>query len=133
MKKVISIVLAVALAGSFLLIDTKKAEAMNNESAAMLAGAIAIFGKPVLQTVAREILPASPAYAGSYAESYPRHTTVTQREIIYVEPERHYNRHYPPRGRAYERGWRDEWRRHEYWRGRHDARKAHRHGHDCDD
>lgn len=131
MKKVISIVLAVALAGSFLLIDTKKAEAMNNESAAMLAGAIAIFGKPVLQTVAREIMPASPAYAEYYGDSYPRHTRVTEREVIYVKPDRYYYYDYPPRSRAYERGWRDE-RRHDYWRGRHDARWEHRHDRHCD-
>ncbi|MEW5743915.1 MAG: hypothetical protein AB1805_00555 [Nitrospirota bacterium] len=126
MKTIVSFILVAVLACGFLFMGSAEAEAMNNESAAMLAGAIAIFGKPMLQAVVREISPAQPAYAASY----PSYTET--REIIYVTDDRPHHKHYRHRNKAYERGWRDEWRERAYERGRADARKRYRH-HDCDD
>ncbi len=118
MKRILTIIPVFILACSFMLAGNTRAEAMNNESAAMLAGAIAIFGKPVLQTIVREVTP-QPAYA--YNNSYSYAAYPARSEVVYVAPEP--ARCYKPRGRAYERGWRDERRRMEYQRGREDAKR----------
>ncbi len=55
MKKVVIGVLVIVTAFGFLSIKSDNAYAMNNESAAMLAGAIAIFGQPVMHAVVNEV------------------------------------------------------------------------------
>lgn len=125
MKKIVSIILTLVLACSFMFLGAPRAEAMNNESAAMLAGAIAIFGKPVLQTIVREITP-PPAQA--YTTTYSYQAYPARSEVVYVAPE--HPDCYKPHNRAYMRGWRDERRRLEYERGRGDARRHYYDDHD---
>lgn len=120
MKKVmLSVVIVVFAAGFF--VSGGEAEAMNNESAAMLAGAIAIFGRPVLQAVAGEIFPPAPAPAVIYTElpPYPAPAKVKRHN------HRKYYRYCDGRDEsAYERGWCEEWEKLEYRRGREDARES---------
>lgn len=128
MKKIITISMVLILACSFSLTGNLKAEAMNNESAAMLAGAIAIFGKPVLNAIGREIFYPAPYYDSSYyndsynSNYYSDYSTYyypNRTRIIYISPG--YSRHHRQGRDSYERGW-DRDRDHEYGysRGRHD-------------
>ena len=120
MKKAILAVLVLILTGGFLLAGTEKAEAMNNESAAMLAGAIVLFGGPILHAIAEDSYRPAPVYVDAYPSPY--YTTRT--EIIYERPayrkcDRRYRgyereRRYERRAYSHERG-RREWRRH--WDG----------------
>ncbi len=135
MKKLVSLTVIFMLAISFLIIGNTKAEAMNNESAAMLAGAIALFGKPVLNAIAQDVMypgqAYAPAYPAQYRYAYPATRYIERTEIIYVQPEhKRFCRH---RWGAYKRGYRDEWRHHEYRRGREDAHNDYRHHDDDDD
>lgn len=118
------------LTGIFLIIgllvstfNVKKAEAMNNESAALLAGAIALFGKPILQSIAGEVF-----YPEPVKTYYQRPATKVIYKKVYVIKHENDDCFRPclsPRN-AYERGWCDELRRierKEYRRGRRDARR----------
>lgn len=120
MKKFITITVIFMLAVSFLLAGNTKAEAMNNESAALLTAGIVLLGVPVMRAIAREVTYPQPAYV--YAAPPPRY--IERTKIIYVQP-RHkkHHRHWP---RGYARGYRDEWNFLEYRRGRHDAREDYR-------
>ncbi len=128
MKKIITISMVFILACSFLFIGNTKAEAMNNESAAMLAGAIAIFGKPVLNAIGREIFYPAPYYDNSYYgdsyysnyySDYPTSYYPARTTIIYTSPG--YSRHYRYGRDSYKRGWdRDCDHEYGYSRGRHD-------------
>ena len=111
MKKVSLVILIVVLAGGFLVMGNTRAEAMNNESAALLAGAIAVFGPPVLYAMSRGGYRSGPAYA----TSYPVRTRVVYEHRSYAPHQRHCGKE-----RAYERG-RDGMRR-GYLRGPHDGR-----------
>jgi hypothetical protein len=55
MKKILTISVCLIIVCSFLLIGNTRADAMNNESAAMLAGAIALFGRPILNSIANDV------------------------------------------------------------------------------
>ena len=127
MKKLITISMLLMLACSFLFIENTKAEAMNNESAAMLAGAIALFGRPVLNAISREVFYPAPYYDSSYygdsyySNYYPGYSTYypARTRIIYTSPG--YSRHYRHGRDSYERGWdRDYDHEYGYSRGRHD-------------
>jgi hypothetical protein len=112
MKKMLMVILVVALAGGFLIIGDTRAEAMNNESAALLAGAIAVFGPPLLYGMSGAYRP-GPAYAASY----PVRTEVVYEYRSHAPHERHCMKQ-----RGYERG-RHDGVRHGYLRGPHDGRR----------
>lgn len=102
----------------------RKAEAMNNESAALLAGAIALFGQPVLHAIAGEVF-----YPEPVRVYHERPAKVIYKKVYVIKHERDdedcYNPCYTPRN-PYEKGWCDEWRRlqrRDYRRGRRDARR----------
>lgn len=119
MKKTIAMVIAVAVLGLVIGGGVDRAEAMNNESAAMLAGAIAIFGPPILNAVAGEIFP--PPYPERQTIVHYRYSQPVKGSGIH---RRHRHRHDCDDYRdAYRRGWCDEQERQEYRRGRHDARR----------
>jgi hypothetical protein len=105
MKKLISISLSLVLAGGLLLTDNTKAEAMNNESAALLTASIVLLGIPVVHAITHDY--GRPANV--YTAPYPVHTTV-----VYTAPryERHH-RHDWKRSHGYGRGWREHRRGHE--------------------
>ena len=118
MRKTMAMGLVLIIALGFILIGHSDVQAMNNESAAMLAGAIAIFGKPILNAIGAEIF--YPTYT-----LYPLRTKVVYR----TAPAYKFAPCYRPRS-AYERGWCRERRRIqreqdrlEYQRGRDDARR----------
>ena len=116
-RRIVGLMLIIVLC--FSAIGTPKAEAMNNESAAMLAGAIAILGGPILRSITEHM-----DRPGVYEE--PVRTRIIYRAVPM------YRRHdpcYRPRT-AYERGWCTEMKRiqrereeYEYQRGRDDARR----------
>ena len=113
MKKLLSISLALILAGGFLMAENTKAEAMNEE-AALVAGAI-LLGPPFIwaMTHAPYYGPA-PVYGGAYyGNSYP-----IQNRVIYRAPRYGgYYGGYRGRGYGYERGWRERRDHREYRRG----------------
>ena len=104
MKKLISISLALVLAGGLLLTGNTKAEAMNNESAALLTASIVLLGIPVVHALTHDHV-----RHAVYAGPYPVQTTV-----VYTAP-RHerYNRQDWKRSHRYERGWSENRRGHE--------------------
>ena len=106
MKKIAAVFVITSLLCSFLLLGSGKAEAMNNESAALLAGAIVLFGPPILQAMTGGFY--YPAY-------YPAGTQVVLSGHGYGRYERH--------DRAYRRGRCDEQRRSDYRRWRRDERR----------
>lgn len=110
MKKLLSISIVFILACSLLLIGGTRADAMNNESAALLAGAIALFGPPVLNAMTAGAFYTTPVHYSSYPRAYYPVRT----EVIYAYPG--YRKCYS-HSSAYERGWREEWG-HKYQRGR---------------
>ncbi|RMG72540.1 MAG: hypothetical protein D6710_04625 [Nitrospirae bacterium] len=117
------IVSAIMVTLLFSAVGVKKAEAMNNESAALLAGAIVLFGKPILNAIAQDVFYPEPVRV--YHEK-PRR--VIYKKVYVIKHERDddcYKPCFGPRN-AYEKGWCDEWRRLErrdYRRGRRDARR----------
>ncbi len=108
----------------FSTVNVKKAEAMNNESAALLAGAIALFGKPILQSIAGDVF-----YPEPVKTYYTTPTRVIYKKVYVIKHEYDDEDCFKPclsPRNAYERGWCDELRRierKEYRRGRRDARR----------
>jgi len=125
MKKLMSITVVMMLTVTLLVVGNTNADAMNNESAALLTAGIVLFGIPVMNAIAQGGTYPEPAY--SYA-SPPRYIEKTK--IIYVQPK--YKKHRRHWGKAYERGYRQEWKRQQYRRGMRDARHDNRRGRDYD-
>lgn len=119
MKKLLSITVIMMLTVSFLVIGSTNADAMNNESAALLTAGIVLLGIPVMHSIAHGGTYVEPVY--SYA-SPPRY--IERTKIIYVQPR--YQKHHRHWRRPYERGYRHEWKRLEYREGRRDARHDYR-------
>ena len=131
MKKLISISLALILAGGVLLTDAQKAEAMHNAAAALLTASFVLLSIPIVSAIAHDHY-GHPAYAGSYGVApYPGRT-----RVVYVAPQyKRHNRHDWRRGHAYESGRPEHRGRHEYRRD-HDnprGRYADRYGRGHDD
>ena len=120
MNKLLSISLALILAGGFLMAENTKAEAMNDE-AAFVAGAI-LLGPPFIWAMTHGPNFGPPPFYGgaSYGYPYPGRTRVIYRAPRYGG---YYGRY---RGRGYgygyERGWRGHRGHREYRRDRDDAR-----------
>ena len=107
------------LAVSFLVVGITNADAMNNESAALLTAGIVLLGIPVMNAIAHGGTYPEPAY--SYA-SPPRYIEKTK--IIYVQPK--YQKHRRQWAKSYKRGYRQERQRLQYRRGMRDARRDYR-------
>lgn len=122
MKKLVSITLIMMLAITFLAFGTTNADAMNNESAALLTAGIVLFGVPVINAIARGGAYPEPAYA--YAG--PRYVEKTR--VVYVQPK--HKKHHKRWQRTYERGYRHGWERIQYRKGMRDARRDYRRGRD---
>jgi hypothetical protein len=125
MKKLMSITVIMMLTVSFLVIGTNNADAMNNESAALLTAGIVLLSIPVMNAIAHGGTYTEPAY--SYA-SPPRYIEKTN--IIYVQPKYKKNRRHW--AKSYKRGYRQELKRQQYRRGMRDARHDYRRGRDYD-
>jgi hypothetical protein len=125
MKKLMSITVIMMLTVTLLVVGNTNADAMNNESAALLTAGIVLLGIPVMNAIAHRGTYPESAY--SYA-SPPRYTEKTK--IIYVQPK--YKRHRRHWGKSYERGYRQEWKRLQYRRGMRDARHDYRRSRDYD-
>jgi hypothetical protein len=121
MKKLMSITVIMMLTVSFLVIGTNHADAMNNESAALLTAGIVLLGIPVMNSITHRGTYTKPAY--SYA-SPPRYIEKTN--VIYVQPKyKKYRRH---GAKSYKRGYWQERKRLQYRRGMRDARHDYRMG-----
>lgn len=130
MKKLLSISLALILAGGLLLTENTKAEAMNNESAALLTASLVLFGIPIVSAITHDHYRPAPVYSGTYyADPYP-----VQTRVIYTAPiyERHH-RHDWKRSNRHERGWREHREHREYRRDRDDDRGRYSGRHDRND
>ncbi len=125
MKKIMSITVILILTVSFLVVGSRKADAMNNESAALLTAGIVLLGIPVMHSIAHRGTYPEPAYAYAGPPRYIERTT-----IIYVQPKHKKHRRYW--ARPYERGYRQEWKRQQHRRGMRDARHDYRRGRDYD-
>ena len=110
---------------SLLAIGANKADAMNNESAALLTAGIILLGIPVMNAIANEGAYTEPAY---YNAGPPRYIEKTQ--IVYVQPK--YKKHRRHWAKPYKRGYRQEWKRQQYRRGMRDARHDVRRGRNYD-
>jgi len=95
MKKLLSITLVVFLSGGFLLTENKKAEAMNNESAALLTAGLVLIGAPIIHAIAHNDHRPAPVYYNRPHRHY-REKTV----IVYEAPR--YERHYAKKHVRYE-------------------------------
>ncbi len=121
MKKLMSVMVIMMLTVSFMVIGINNADAMNNESAALLTAGIVLLGIPVMHAIAHRGTYMGPAY--SYAIP-PRYIEKTN--IIYVQPK--YQKHRRHWAKSYKRGYRQERKRIEYRRGMRDARYDYRRG-----
>jgi len=110
---------------SFLVVGNTNADAMNNESAALLTAGIVLFSIPVMNALAHRGAYPEPAYSHAAPPRY-----VEKTKIIYVQPK--YKKHRRHWAKAYERGYRQESKRQQYRRGMHDARHDYRRGRDYD-
>jgi len=112
MLKISSIILVVGMLVS--LVPVRDAGAMNNESAALLTGAIVLLGLPVMNAITNEMARTQPQRV-----DYQAHERVVYRRVyVYSERSCGYS------DSSYERGWCDEMRRiqrQEYYQGRRDA------------
>jgi hypothetical protein len=106
MKKMAGAFAIISMLCGFLLLGSSKAEAMNNESAALLAGAIVLFGPPVLQAVT----------GGFY---YPAYYPAGTRVVVTGGGHGWYERY----DRAHWRGRYDEHSRNDYRRWRKNERR----------
>jgi hypothetical protein len=86
MKKMLSVTLSLFLAGGLILTENKKAEAMNNESAALLTAGLVLIGAPIIHAITHDQRRPAPAYSRSH---YPVKTTIVYKEHRH---ERHYGR-----------------------------------------
>jgi hypothetical protein len=97
MKKMAGVFSVMVILCSFLLLGSRRAEAMNNESAALLAGAVVLFGSPVIQAMT----------GGFY---YPAYYPSRTRIVVIGDA----NRRYVGSDRACWRGRYDEQHKHDY-------------------
>ncbi len=124
MKKLMSIMVIIILTVSFLVVGAVKADARNNESAALLTAGLVLLSIPVMHAIAHSGPYGEPAY------SYDPPQYVERTKIIYVQPKhKKYRRHWK---KSYKRGYRQEWKRQEYRRGKRDARRDYRRERDYD-
>jgi hypothetical protein len=114
MKRFLTMLMIAVVMCSFLLVGNTKADAMNPEAAALLAGGIVLFGASILNAATRGAYYPAPGYYDPYpAYYYPART-----EVIYSYPR--YPRYYRQNCNVYERGWREpQYRRGRWsaWRG----------------
>ena len=125
MKKLISITVIMMLAVGFVAIGTTNADAMNNESAALLTAGIVLLGIPVISAIARGGTYPEPVYSHAGPPRY-----VEKTKIIYVQPK--YQELRRERATSYERGYRQEWKHQQYREGVRDARRDYRRGRNYD-
>ena len=116
MKKLISIVVILMVAVAFLVVGNTKAEAMNNESAAVLTAGMVLLGIPVMHAIAMEAAHHDRAYGHAYAP--PRY--IERTKIVYVDP-----RHKRMQRHRMKEQWgtRHGWDRHQYGPGHKDSRR----------
>jgi hypothetical protein len=119
MKKLISITLIMMLTVALLTIGSTKADAMDNESAALLTAGIFLLGVPVMYAIAHSGHHPEPAYAHAGPPRYIERTRAVYGQPIYQKYRSH--RYWAS---PYQRGYRQEHRE-----VRHVARRDYRRGH----
>jgi hypothetical protein len=124
MKKTATIMFVFILAAGFLVAGGTRAEAMDHDPSAVLAGAAIILGIPVLHAIAHEAMYPGYAYVPASHE-YRRHVYaapvyIERTKIVYAQPM--HRRPHTHWGRTHSRWPRGEWRTYDRWEGRGDAR-----------
>ncbi len=125
MKKLMSITVIMILTVSFLVVGSTNADAMNNESAALLTAGIVLLGIPVMNALAHGGAYPEPVYSHAGPPRY-----IEKTNIIYIQPK--HRKHQKRWGKAYDRGYRKQWKRMQYRRGMRDARHDYRRARDYD-
>lgn len=120
MKKVITIILIVIVSAGFLVAGSTRAEAMDNEAAAVLTAGMFLMGIPIMHAIVRD------AVHHGHAYSPPRY--IERTKIVYAEP-RHYRKHRHGH-RDHDRDCRHEGDRHKHRRGHKDAHRDSHRDHD---
>jgi hypothetical protein len=119
MKKILSITLIMMVTVSFLVVGSTNADAMNNESAALLTAGIVLLSIPVVSAIARGGTYAEPAYSHAGRSWY-----VEKTHVVYVQTKN--KRHPGQLAKSHKRGYRRDWKRIQHERGRRDARRDER-------
>jgi len=125
MKKLISITLIMLLTIAFLTIGSTKADAMDNESAALLTAGIVLLSVPVMYAIANSGPHHEPAYHHAGPPRYIEKTRVIHGQSRYEKYRGHSNW-----ARRDTRSYRQEWRHQEHREARHDTRRDYRSGHE---
>lgn len=119
MKKLSYLLLIGVIVAGLTVTGTGKAEAMDNGSAALVAGTVALIGGAVMYAAMVDADHHRPVYVGSYpAVTYSREVYRPVRtEVIYVDHDRRdsFQRHSRQRDGGYyrsDRGWRHDYGRH---------------------
>ena len=123
MKKLISITLIMMLTVAFLTIGSTKADAMDNESAALLTAGIVLLSVPVMYAIANSGPHHEPAY---YHAGPPRYIERTR--VIHVQPRYEKYRGHETWARRDTRSYRQERNRQEHRGTSRDARRDNRRG-----
>jgi hypothetical protein len=126
MKRMVTITIIILLAVSFLVAGSRRAEAAHSDAPRVLAGLTIVFGLPVVNAVAREVVYTGPSYAPAspvhYRHAYPTTRYFERTKMTYGKPGHFMHRHTErDQGKRY----RNEWRRHENRHDRDDARRDH--------
>ncbi len=112
MKRALYILMIGVLAAGILAAGGSRAEAMNNESAALLAGGIALFGGAVLNAVTHP----APVYAEAYPSGYYGYSYRPVRSrVIYVAPAYRGHRRDCDHDYDHDRYEPRRWRQHDRW------------------
>lgn len=125
MKKLLSITLIMMVTVSFLVVGSTNADAMNNESAALLTAGIILLSIPVMNAVVHGGTYPEPVYSHAGPPRY-----IEKTHVVYVHSKN--ARHPGQRVTPYKRGYRQEWKRLQRERGKRDARRDYRRGRDYD-
>jgi hypothetical protein len=119
MKKLILITLIMMVTVSFLVAGSTNADAMNNESAALLTAGIVLLSIPVMNAVVHGGTSPEPVYSHAGPPRY-----IEKTHVVYVQSKN--TRHPGRRITSYKRGYRQEWKRLQHERGKRDARRDYR-------
>jgi hypothetical protein len=123
MKKLISITLIMMLTIAFLTIGSTRADAMDNESAALLTAGIVLLSLPVIYAIANSGPYHEPAY---YHAGPPRYIERTR--VIHAQPRYEKYRGHGNWAQPYKEGYRQEWNQQDHRGVSRDAHRDYRRG-----
>lgn len=108
---------------AFLTIGSTRADAMDNDSAALLTAGIVLLSVPVIYAIANS----GPHYEPAYHHAGPPRY-IERTRVIHVQPRYQKYRGHGNWARSYKQGYRQEWKQQEHRRTSRDARRDNRGG-----